>query len=152
MVVAVRWSLKRTEARSWVERLVANGIDGETARRAVASSAEHPSVKVERSIASRLKKTEMLPSTVQQLAQAIPQAAVDERNGIDPATFFANYYSRNRPLVLRQALRHWPALYKWSRDNSPTTMERAHHHHIEQASRSMVRNQRSDSHDTDDGC
>lgn len=97
-----------------VERLVANGIDAQAARRAVSSSAEHPSVKVGRSIASRLKKTEMLLSTVQQLAQAIPQDAVDERTRIDPGTFFSDYYSRNRPLVLRQAIKHWPALYKWS--------------------------------------
>ncbi|MER9431710.1 cupin-like domain-containing protein [Mesorhizobium sp. M0408] len=97
-----------------VERLVANGIDEGTARSAIASMAEHPSVKVGRSITSRLKKTEMLLSMVQQLAQAIPQDVVDERSGIDPSTFFADYYSRNRPLVLRKAIRHWPALYKWS--------------------------------------
>jgi hypothetical protein len=97
-----------------VAQLVANGIDGEIACRAVAASAEQPCVKVGRSIASRLKKTEMLLSMVQDLAQAIPRGAIEERQRIDPGTFFADYYSRNRPLILRQAVRHWPAFYKWS--------------------------------------
>jgi hypothetical protein len=97
-----------------VDRLVASGIDAELARRKVAASAEELPVLVGRCIASRLKKTETLLSIVQQLAQAIPRGTVDERSGIDPGTFFADYFSRNRPLVLRQAVRHWPALYKWS--------------------------------------
>lgn len=98
-----------------IERLVtAGGIDGESASRAVTAAAALPSVKVGRSIASRLKKTERLLSVMQELAQAVPHDRVDERTGIHPVTFFADYYSRNRPLVLRQVIRHWPALYKWS--------------------------------------
>jgi ribosomal protein L16 Arg81 hydroxylase len=97
-----------------VDRLEADGIDACTARHAVSALAAHPSVKVGRCFASRLRKTETLLEIIQELAQAIPAGAVDELDRIDSAAFFANYYSRNRPLVLRQAIRHWPALYKWS--------------------------------------
>jgi ribosomal protein L16 Arg81 hydroxylase len=97
-----------------IERLVSEGgIDDEFARRAVTAAAAQAAVNVGRSIASRLKKTETLLSIVQELAQAIPHDSVDERRDIDASTFFAEYYSRNRPLVLREAVRHWPALYKW---------------------------------------
>jgi ribosomal protein L16 Arg81 hydroxylase len=98
-----------------VDRLVSEGgVDEASARDAVTAAAAQPAVMVGRSIASRLKKTEALLWIMQELAQSVPRDKVDERRDIDAGAFFADYYSRNRPLVLRETVRHWPALHKWS--------------------------------------
>jgi histone arginine demethylase JMJD6 len=41
-------------------------------------------------------------------------ASVDRRTGLTPREFVAEYAAKNKPVVLTDALEHWPALGKWS--------------------------------------
>lgn len=40
--------------------------------------------------------------------------AVDERTTISPEDFLEHFYARMRPLILRGAIAHWPAVSKWT--------------------------------------
>lgn len=50
-----------------------------------------------------------------------PPIAVDEVSSIDEDTFRRDYLARHRPLIVRQAVAHWPAM-DWSDDNLRTKL------------------------------
>lgn len=46
----------------------------------------------------------------------MPQLSIDEQTGLDPQDFAQSFLRQHRPVILRGAIAHWPAVRKWSPD------------------------------------
>src|ERR1051326_2042911 len=50
---------------------------------------------------------------------------LEERTALDPEDFFQSFLLHNRPVILRSAIAHWPAVQKWSPEYLRTMVEGA---------------------------
>ena len=44
----------------------------------------------------------------------MPVLPLEERTALDPEDFFQSFLLQNRPVIMRGAIAHWPAVQKWS--------------------------------------
>lgn len=75
----------------------------------------HPYLSAARRLQARLDKNRWITSTLGQLEQ-FGSGTIERRKTIESRTFFEEFYSRNRPLILTRAIEHWHALSVWSLD------------------------------------
>lgn len=87
------------------EILAANGLDSRFAQQAVLTGATQPDLPVAAGTAQRLGKLEALMSVYSDLWRW----GVDRVGDIDSDVFFRWYYSANRPVVLLDRMKNWPA-------------------------------------------
>jgi cupin-like protein len=55
----------------------------------------------------------------------MPVLPLEERTALDPEDFFQAFLLHNRPVILRSAIAHWPAVQKWSPEYLRTMVEGA---------------------------
>jgi Cupin-like domain len=99
-------------------RLVAAGVSEASARYEIARLAKDPVAMALRGLAARHGKQGWYLANQARLAGeqpgALDLAVVD---GIDPETFYRDFYAINRPAKLTGLVDHWPALRLWSLDH-----------------------------------
>lgn len=99
-------------------RLVAAGVSEASARYEIARLGKDPMAAALRALTARHGKQGWLLANQARLAEeqpgALDLAAVD---GIDPDTFYRNFYALNRPVKLTGLVDHWPAMALWSLDH-----------------------------------
>lgn len=122
------WAL----APEWVDWLVENYVEG-VASPELIQALENAGVSAElaRSAVSEVMDNHLLGSMRQKvitrdqlqallhlkrdLARTAPSAVVERRTDVSTRDFFENYYAANRPVILTDVTRDWPALTLWSR-------------------------------------
>jgi len=55
----------------------------------------------------------------------MPVLPLEERTALDPEDFFQSFLLQNRPVIMRGAIAHWPAVQKWSPEYLRTMVEGA---------------------------
>jgi ribosomal protein L16 Arg81 hydroxylase len=55
----------------------------------------------------------------------MPVLPLEERTALDPEDFFQSFLLQNRPVIIRGAIAHWPAVQKWSPEYLRTMVEGA---------------------------
>jgi len=55
----------------------------------------------------------------------MPILPLEERTALDPEDFFQAFLLQNRPVIMRGAIAHWPAVQKWSPEYLRTMVEGA---------------------------
>lgn len=55
----------------------------------------------------------------------MPVLPLEERIALDPEDFFQSFLLQNRPVIMRGAIAHWPAVQKWSPEYLRTMVEGA---------------------------
>jgi hypothetical protein len=55
----------------------------------------------------------------------MPVLRLEERTALDPEDFFQSFLLQNRPVIIRGAIAHWPAIQKWSPEYLRATVEGA---------------------------
>lgn len=55
----------------------------------------------------------------------MPVLPLEERTALDPEDFFQFFLLQNRPVIMRGAIAHWPAVQKWSPEYLRTMVEGA---------------------------
>jgi ribosomal protein L16 Arg81 hydroxylase len=55
----------------------------------------------------------------------MPILPLEERTALDPEDFFRAFLLENRPVIMRSAITHWPAVQKWSPEYLRTMVEGA---------------------------
>lgn len=78
---------------------------------------EHPYLQAGEVARQRLKKRDWILGLYSELWRySEPDGSIDEVESISPEAFFADYFCRNKPLVIRGYCNHWAALKKWDLD------------------------------------
>jgi hypothetical protein len=98
------------------EVLAANGFDPQFAQQEVLRRATQPDSLVAAGTAQRLGKLEALMSIYSELWRGPGSWGVDRVSEIDSDVFFRWYYSTNRPVVLKDRMKNWAALQRWTPD------------------------------------
>src|SRR6476661_6952429 len=55
----------------------------------------------------------------------MPVLPLEERTALDPEEFSQSFLLQNRPVIMRRAIAHWPAVQKWSPEYLRTMVEGA---------------------------
>jgi ribosomal protein L16 Arg81 hydroxylase len=55
----------------------------------------------------------------------MPVLPLEDRTALDPEEFFQSFLLQNRPVIIRGAIAHWPAVQKWSPEYLRTMVEGA---------------------------
>jgi ribosomal protein L16 Arg81 hydroxylase len=55
----------------------------------------------------------------------MPVLPLEKRTALDPKDFFQSFLLQNRPVIIRGAIAHWPAVQKWSPEYLRTMVEGA---------------------------
>ncbi|WP_304504094.1 cupin-like domain-containing protein [Corallococcus sp. EGB] len=90
------------------------GVPLEVARAEVAAAEAHPYFQACRQVARHFGWLESLMETYSALRNQDGGRVLEVREGLAPEEFFRRYYFGHRPVVLRGAMKGWPALGKWS--------------------------------------
>ncbi|MBC8350976.1 MAG: cupin-like domain-containing protein [Planctomycetes bacterium] len=94
--------------------LVENGFPEPLARLEVDAAAVHPYVEAARSLGRQLKKRDWVFDTLRILENEDPSWEVQRREGVSTDEFLDQYYYRNRPVILTDAMRNWAAIQRWT--------------------------------------
>ncbi|HEX2084530.1 MAG TPA: cupin-like domain-containing protein [Solirubrobacteraceae bacterium] len=118
----VRWVAENLARGIAAERLAASlaesGVEPVAAREAVAAVERDPLLASLRRAHEDLDRLESLLETLDVLDRlGGGYDAVERRDDLGPDAFFAEYYARNRPVVLTGLMRDWPALERWTLDH-----------------------------------
>ncbi len=93
--------------------LLEGGVPAELAERAIAELRKsHIARRLKRKVSVR-DQLFQLAALQQRLESPTLGAIVDRRGGVDRTEFFERYYAGNRPVVLTDVARDWPALSLW---------------------------------------
>jgi hypothetical protein len=91
------------------------GFDETTAAAEIELAAASPYLRGSKRLLNRLKKRDWLLEIHHRLNRLLPGAeAVDVRERLLRAEFLRDYYTTNRPVLIKGMLDDWPALQKWS--------------------------------------
>ncbi|WP_375756469.1 cupin-like domain-containing protein [Corallococcus exercitus] len=121
-------SLLRPEWRQWLAEnlalgvgveevegvLVGAGVSQEVARAEIAAAEQHPYFQACRQVARHFGWLESLMETYSALRAQDGGRELEVREGLTPEEFFRRYYFGHRPVVLKGAMKDWPAMKKWS--------------------------------------
>lgn len=98
-----------------VEILVSRGVEENLAREAVAATAANPYFQAAERILMRYRKAESLLGVYSSLLSLSgPLQSLPYRLNLSRDEFLNEHYAANRPVVLTEAMRDWPALEKWT--------------------------------------
>ncbi len=99
-----------------VKILVEQGFPPELSRLEVQSAMTHPYVAAARSLVRQRSKRDWLLHTRRLLEQTSGRPSAERRKSIDREEFFAEYYSQNRPVIITDVVRRWPAMQRWTHE------------------------------------
>lgn len=95
--------------------LVKSGFLPETASAEIERAAGSPYLLGSRRLANRLKKREWILEIHRRLNRALPTGeTVEVRDKLPREVFLRDFYTTNRPVVIKGAMDDWPAMRKWS--------------------------------------
>lgn len=101
-----------------LSRLTAAGISEASARYEIGRLDKDPMAAALRSLAARHAKQGWYLATQARLALEQPGAFdLAVIDGIEPETFYRDFYALNRPVKLTGLIDHWPAMTRWSLDH-----------------------------------
>jgi hypothetical protein len=97
------------------ERMLANGFDRDVARANLHPESVDPYLVAGRWMVQRLKKLESILEITYQLQNLAPGSdSVPRRSELSRDEFVADFYARNRPVVIEDLASEWPALALWT--------------------------------------
>ncbi len=106
--------LRGGAADALIEILVSNGFSRELSRLEVEVAANHPYVEAARSFVRKIKKRDWVLNAQRLLGELDGGPVVERREGLAGDEFVREYYARNRPVILVDALQGWPAIGRWN--------------------------------------
>lgn len=100
-----------------VELLLGSGISQEVANSTIESITQSPIFRATAALAKEKKKLSDLNDLLLDLDNSSKnRAQIPTETRIEPDRFFEQYYTANRPVVLRGIADKWPAFHKWNLD------------------------------------
>ena len=117
--------LQGRDAQTLVSELVSQGVDQTTARQEVSTAARSPYLAAGKRMAERTAKRTWHLDVMAKLWRMRPESRgilTIEAEKLTPSAFFANFYTLNRPLLIKNLVSHWPAMNKWSLDYFEETL------------------------------
>ena len=90
-----------------------NGIDAEQAKNAVDDAVDHPYLQAARRLAAQVSKRDWILHNTRMLRETGDMSVAEVWEPISLSSFHRDYYSQNRPLIIRGGLKSWSALEKW---------------------------------------
>ncbi|MBI1310271.1 cupin-like domain-containing protein [bacterium] len=96
--------------------LVREGFEEELARLEVDTAANHPYLEAGRSYARKTAKRDWVLHTQRISQREFWPAEVEHRSGLTGEEFRERYCGCNRPVIVTDAISHWPALSLWNED------------------------------------
>jgi len=100
---------------SLLQILINKGFSEDLSRLEIETAASQPYLAAAQTLARQRAKRDWLMHTWRKLESESLQPAIERRSKIGADEFVSEYYSRNRPLIIRDVIRRWPALAKWNR-------------------------------------
>lgn len=98
-----------------VNNLVNQGLNREVARNEVFAAAAHPYMQVAKKLAVKIKKRDWILDSWRTLANTLPSSdVIERRDRLTGDQFLREYYSTNRPVVIRGMMDNWSAIEKWT--------------------------------------
>ncbi len=98
-----------------VQRMVEKGIDVQLASEEVSQATSSPYYKAGDQFVQQLRKLESLLKIQHQLSSLSSHSEkVERRSSLSRQEFLENFYAKNRPVILTDALKNWKALQLWS--------------------------------------
>lgn len=94
---------------------VPDGLEAGLARAKIAELRRDPAIEAGRSLYRELQKRDWLLGSYHKLERLVPGAQHVERVA-EPSRdeFLRNYYTAHRPVIITGAMKHWPALRRWT--------------------------------------
>lgn len=94
--------------------LVEHGFPEPLARLEVDAAAAHPYIEAARSLGRQLKKRDWVFDTLRLLQNESKTWQVERRERVSTDEFLEQYYYRNQPVILTDAMRGWQAIQRWT--------------------------------------
>lgn len=142
-----RWIAENTLLGAPVEDLtrilIENGFDAAHSKLEVEACRNHPYLAAASALGKKLKKNEWVLHTSRMLREAHSPEIVELNEPINHELFFRRFYALNQPLLIRQAVKDWPAVARW---NAEYLIEKAGDCEVQiQARRNQNRNYETES-------
>ncbi len=113
-----RWIAENTllgaPAEDLTRILIENGFDAAHSKLEVETCRSHPYITAAGALSKKLKKHEWFLHSTRRLREAHAPNIAELFDAIDNHFFFEQYYALNRPLIIRNAVKHWPAIRNWT--------------------------------------
>jgi hypothetical protein len=97
-----------------IERLTSRGLAGGVAEAEVARAAKSPYLLGAERLQARLAKRDWLLANQARLGRLRDGEAVPRLPRLSGETFFADFYTANRPVLVTGLVDHWPAMARWT--------------------------------------
>lgn len=108
--------LRDNDGDNLIRVLVANGISEQVARQEVDSATSHPYIDAARSLVRQIKKRDWIFDTMRLLQNEDKTWEVERHKDVGDEEFLREYYFRNRPVILTDAMANWMAMQRWTPD------------------------------------
>ena len=100
---------------SMLQAMQADGVNGDEALAAIGSITEQPLYRLAERLDKRLAKLESVLANLQRQWEMAPHyASIGRRGAISEAQFLNDHVVGQRPVVLTDLARDWPALQRWT--------------------------------------
>jgi ribosomal protein L16 Arg81 hydroxylase len=97
-----------------VRILIENGFDASHSKLEVEACKNHPYIIAATALSKKMKKTDWVLHTSRMLREAHSPEIAEYSDSIDTDLFFKQFYALNKPLIVRNAVKHWPAVKQWN--------------------------------------
>ncbi|MDF0556040.1 cupin-like domain-containing protein [Kamptonema sp. UHCC 0994] len=98
-----------------IQMLVKMGVDANLATEEVRGIASHPYFQICNNFVQLLQKMESQLQIQTQLAALSSKfGTIERKSNLSRAEFLENYYAKNTPVILTNAMSNWPALHLWN--------------------------------------
>ncbi len=98
--------------------LIGSGFSPEEAGREIGRALRSPYVAAAGRLLDRLRKRDWILAAYRKLNRMHPRSAeVERRERLPRATFLADYYAANRPVIITGMMDDWPAMTTWGLDD-----------------------------------
>lgn len=115
-----RWIAENTllgaPAEDLTRILIENGFDASHSKLEVETCRSHPYITAAGALSKKLKKHEWVLHSTRRLREAHASNIAELFDAIDNHLFFEHYYALNQPLIIRNAVKDWPAIKRWNPD------------------------------------
>ncbi len=115
-----RWIAENTllgaPAEDLIRILIENGFDAAHSKLEVETCRNHPYITAGGALSKKLKKNDWVLHNSRMLREAHAPEITELSGSLDNDRFFEHFYALNQPLIVRGAVKHWPAVSRWNAD------------------------------------
>jgi ribosomal protein L16 Arg81 hydroxylase len=94
--------------------LIENGFDAAHSQLEVETCRNHPYITAAGALSKKLKKSEWVLHSSRMLRETHSPKIVELSESVDNDLFFEHFYALNQPLIVRGAVKRWPAVARWT--------------------------------------